>query len=209
MLAQAYWSAMALQLRSAVGLAGALLGVALGLAACGGGAPAAAAGATPTASGAGQSAGIGFSGVYPAGSRHLAPALSGPLLGGGYLNLASLRGHAVLVNFWASWCGPCQAETPTLERLSRELAPLGVRFVGVDVADSDGAALAFRARDQVSYPSLVDHAGQLLARFPGVPPSALPSSVLIDPQGRIAATWVGPVQAAGLARALRAIAGAA
>lgn len=152
---------------------------------------------------------MGFSGVYPAAQRRRAPALSGHLLGGGSLSLAALRGHVVVVNFWASWCHPCQLETPLLEQAYRAGAPWGLRVVGVDVADSSANAIAFRRHAGVTYPSVADPQGQLLARFPGVPASALPSSVIIDAQGRIAGVWVGPVSEPTLLNALRQIAGVA
>lgn len=135
--------------------------------------------------------------------------VAGKLLDGGTLSLAALRGHVVLLNFWASWCGPCRAETPTLQRLATQLAPAGVRVVGVLVADNAPAGRQFRAGLHVTYPSLVDTSGSLLNGFSGLPKSALPSSALIDASGKIAGTWIGPVQSAPLQGALESLATAA
>lgn len=166
--------------------------------------------AAPAASGTSASAtGLGFSGLIPPARRRPAAVLSGPLLGGGQLSTGALHGHVVVVNFWASWCTVCQTETPVLERAALATAPLGVHFVGVDVADSATAALAFRSAHHLTYPSLSNHQGTAMARFPGIPAAELPSTVLIDPQGRIAGTWVGAVNYAGLVRVLHSLAASA
>src|ERR1022692_4198435 len=65
-----------------------------------------------------------------------APTFSLPLVGGGSVDLAGLRGHVVVVNFFATWCPPCRAETPDLISASGAFAPRGVTFVGVDVKES-------------------------------------------------------------------------
>lgn len=152
---------------------------------------------------------IGFSGIYPSGHRHAAPAVAGELLTGGRLSVAQLRGHVVLLNFWASWCTPCQQETASLEQAFTATEALGVRFLGVNVADQPAQALAYARSHHVPYPSIEDESASLLPKFPGIPPSALPSSVILDQQGRVAATWIGAVAANRLIAVLRSLSPAA
>jgi len=121
-------------------------------------------------------------------------AVSGATLEGSRLDLTTLRGAPVVLNVWGSWCAPCRREAPTLEAAKQKLEPQGVRFVGVDTREDDAAqALAFQRRYGISYPSLVDDGGLLLALRGAVPPSSIPSTLVLDAQGRIAARISGPV----------------
>ena len=121
--------------------------------------------------------------------------LAGDLLGGGTLDLASLRGHVVVVNVWGSWCGPCKEEAPALVAAEARLAPQGVRFVGLDTRDSTAAATQFVANQHLAWPSLTDDDGGLLLAFRGkVNPSAVPATLVIDREGRVAARVLGAVR---------------
>ena len=81
--------------------------------------------------------------------RPVAPAVSGPLDGGGRLSLAADRGHVVVLNFWGSWCPACRAEAPGLAAADSRFAAAGVRFVGIDVADNQARALALDRKSVV------------------------------------------------------------
>jgi thiol-disulfide isomerase/thioredoxin len=121
-------------------------------------------------------------------------AVSGETLEGTRLDLATLRGKPVVLNVWGSWCAPCRTEAPVLEAAKRRLTPDRASFVGIDTRDDDAAqALAFQRRYQISYPSLVDDGALLLALRGAVPPSSIPSTLVLDGQGRIAARISGPV----------------
>jgi thiol-disulfide isomerase/thioredoxin len=137
----------------------------------------------------------GLDQVKPA-DRQAAPALSGAEVDGQRFDLASTRGSVTVVNFWASWCGPCRAETPNLEALSKQTAASGVRFVGVNVKDSRAAAASFIRDKGVTYPSLFDDDGSLAASWPIA--VGLPSTVVLDRQGRIAARFTAAVSSADL-----------
>lgn len=125
-------------------------------------------------------------------------ALSGSDLEGTPLDLASYRGSVVLLNSWATWCVSCQEEEPVLRAAHDSTKAAGVTFLGLDVQDDPA-----RARElDLPWPSIVDRDGALLRTIPGVPPAALPSTVILDAQGRIAARIIGPVTDAAALTAL-------
>jgi cytochrome c biogenesis protein CcmG/thiol:disulfide interchange protein DsbE len=95
----------------------------------------------------------------------------------------------VVVNFWASWCIPCEDEAPVLEQLSRRYSGR-VAFVGVDVQDSDNDARAFLARYGISYPNGPDSGGAISIDY-GM--SGVPETYFVGPDQRIARKWAGPL----------------
>jgi thiol-disulfide isomerase/thioredoxin len=137
--------------------------------------------------------------------REPLPRIAGSTLDGGTLDLADLRGRVVVLNSWASWCEPCREEVPSFVDLDERSDPDKVAVVGLDVNDQSAAADAFASELGIQYPSIVDPDGSLLRTIPGVPPSSLPSTVILDPQGRVAVRVIGatdPVELAGLVEAL-------
>jgi cytochrome c biogenesis protein CcmG/thiol:disulfide interchange protein DsbE len=96
--------------------------------------------------------------------------------------LASLRGHPVVVNKWASWCGPCRAEFPHFQKASSALGKK-VAFLGVDSNDNYGDAAEFLARYPVSYPSYKDGSNTNAQVFNGV--IAFPTTVFYDASGKL------------------------
>ena len=122
-------------------------------------------------------------------------ALSGTTLDGEPFDLADLRGRIVVLNAWASWCTPCRAETPDLVALSATSDPDDIAVVGLNVTDDADAARAFVEEFDVPYPNLSDPDGALLRTVPGVPPASLPSTVILDREGRIAARVIGMTDA--------------
>jgi cytochrome c biogenesis protein CcmG/thiol:disulfide interchange protein DsbE len=132
------------------------------------------------------------------------------LLGGGPAayrqRLAALKGHPVVVNQWASWCGPCRAEFPHFQRLGRSLGKR-VAFMGVDSMDNDGDATAFLKQYPVPYPSYKDGDGKVSQVFNGVGP--LPKTVFYDAAGKLQYVHVGQYRdEASLRRDIRRYAGA-
>jgi thiol-disulfide isomerase/thioredoxin len=140
-------------------------------------------------------------------ARQPAPPLAGKLLGGGAGSLAALRGKVVVLNSWASWCEPCRQELPALARFARSSDARTVEVLGIDVRDAPGAAAAMARTYKLGYPSLVDPTGSLLASLGSfVPPADVPSTIVVDRSGRVAAMIIGPVDGATLAKVVQRIA---
>jgi cytochrome c biogenesis protein CcmG, thiol:disulfide interchange protein DsbE len=130
------------------------------------------------------------------GERAGAPTLSLPrLFGKGRSSLAEYRGKVVLLNFWASWCEPCRAESPLLERWHRRMAKRDGTVLGVDVLDVSSDAREFIREYRLSYPMLRDRDGSSQADFGVV---GYPETVVIDRAGKVAALKRGPVDEAWL-----------
>jgi thiol-disulfide isomerase/thioredoxin len=109
------------------------------------------------------------------------PAISSPALERGTVAPKTYRGEVVVVNFWASWCGPCRKEQPGLERLWAEYGERGTQFLGVNFRDDPAAARAYLDEFDVTYPSVADD-GLIAHRF-RVP--YLPATVLVDRSGQM------------------------
>ena len=128
--------------------------------------------------------------LVPEDERVPLPAFAGETFDGSSLDLAALPKPLVL-NFWASWCGPCRAEQEGLELASRRLAGRGVRLVGVNVRDDRGAATSYLEEFGVSYPSLFDRPAVLAARLGRFAPDFPPYTLVVDGRGRVAARVFG------------------
>ena len=133
--------------------------------------------------------------VYAANDRPKAPAVSGTLLDGSAYNLASDRGHVVVLNFWGSWCAPCRVEAADIQSVHAATQAQGVDFVGVNIRDEKDAATAYEQAHGITYPSINDPAGRVALQFRQVPPSDIPSTIVIDANGHIAAVHLGSVSA--------------
>ena len=131
--------------------------------------------------------------------RRAAPALPSEVLTPPRATLASLRGKPALVNFWASWCGPCDREAPELRRFSRDLRGRAT-LVGVDWNDELSGAREFVRKNRWTFPNLRDADGVVGNRW-GL--SGLPNTFVLDGEGRIVQVLRGPQTAADLEAALQ------
>jgi thiol-disulfide isomerase/thioredoxin len=116
--------------------------------------------------------------------------------------LTALKGHPIVVNFWASWCGPCVEEMPELSQLQRDYAKKGIQFVGLGV-DSDKNVQAFLQKVKVAYPVYVTgFGGADLARAFGNTAGGLPYTVVIDAKGNVRSTKLGQIDPKALKQTL-------
>ena len=135
-------------------------------------------------------AGAGIAGSVANG---LAASAVGPA--GAQMSLANLKGHPVLLDFWASWCGPCAIEAPIVDRVSRRFEKKGLVVLGVNVSDTPDVVRAYAAQKGLSYPMVLDPGSTVSGRY-GV--KQLPSLVVIDRQGNVLAFLTGMVDEAAL-----------
>ena len=144
----------------------------------------------------------------PAEQRQPAPVDAMPVLGdtSTEISLADLTGRVVVLNFWASWCGPCRVEQPDLNEAFEILPADEIAFLGVNIEDPGEAnALAHEREFEIPYPSMYDPGNDLAAGFTGNGPRVPPSTLFLDREGRVAARVFGVIgvsEVLGLADAI-------
>jgi thiol-disulfide isomerase/thioredoxin len=141
--------------------------------------------------------------VIPADDRASAPEFSGTLLGGGKFTSAELSGDIAVLNFWGSWCAPCRVETPAFQEVYADVRDDGVAFLGLNVKEtSEQFALAFVDRFGIEFPSLFDPRGEVALAFRDYPANFIPSTIVLDRDGRVAAVYTGEISQDDLRRVL-------
>lgn len=178
-----------------------LLAASMLLAACGSSSPA------PRSSldaAAAQEAASEFTILTP-DRRTLLPTWSSTDLDGYRWSTANLVGHWVVMNFWASWCGPCIEEWPELQAAAA--AHPSVQFVGINTMDTVADAKAFLHQHPTEYRQVEDGTAHLLTSLQDMPNTTLPTTVILDQYHRVAAWKVGPVKREQLRRVLGALPG--
>lgn len=133
----------------------------------------------------------GVAAGFQVGTNALAPALQAQDLNGVPHTLASFRGKVVLLNFWASWCPPCQREMPSMERLRLRMAGRPLEIVALDSAETRDEVSTFLSRMPLGFPVLLDADGSNTRRWKVF---VLPSSFLLDAEGRVRYILTGPTE---------------
>jgi cytochrome c biogenesis protein CcmG, thiol:disulfide interchange protein DsbE len=123
------------------------------------------------------------------------------LTGDGSIDLASLRGKPVVINFWASWCNPCKSEAKVLEQAWQRYRGQGVQFVGVDFHDVTGDARRFVAAHGLTFPMVEDGSGDVTSGRYGV--SQVPETYVVGRTGKIVMHIAGPITTPSFAGAFR------
>ncbi|WP_441245535.1 TlpA family protein disulfide reductase [Kitasatospora sp. McL0602] len=153
-------------------------------------------------------AGKGGLDTATAGHRKDAPAISGTLLDGGKAALADYRGKVVVLNVWGSWCNPCRAEAKGLQEVADKFKGQDVQFLGLNTRDPDPTnAIAFEKNFGITYPSLYDPDGTQILKFPkgSLNPQAIPSTIVVDRDGKLAARSLRALSAEDLESLLKPI----
>lgn len=120
---------------------------------------------------------------------------SGTTETGETVDSAEYLGNVLVVNFWYAGCAPCRAEAPDLEKVYQETSPSGVNFLGVNVRDQAPTIDSFNERFGITYPSIIDQDGKAQLSFAAqVPPNAVPTTLVLDAQGRVAARILGQLK---------------
>jgi cytochrome c biogenesis protein CcmG/thiol:disulfide interchange protein DsbE len=122
------------------------------------------------------------------------------LEGAGKVSLGSFRGRPVVLNFWASWCGPCKSEASVLERDYARYRPRGVVFLGVDYHDLESDARHFVGVHGLTFTMLDDGSGNVTSRY-GI--KQVPETYVVSRQGRIVAHLAGPITDPGFGAEFR------
>jgi peroxiredoxin len=132
---------------------------------------------------------------YAQGQRKPPVAFTGTRYDGTRVRSGDFAGRVTVLNFWFAACAPCRVEAPRLKALHEESAARGVVFYGVNLRDERGTAEAFEQASGIAYPSFDDRDGSVLLALSGtVPPGAVPTTLVIDRQGRVASRILGELQ---------------
>ena len=143
-------------------------------------------------------AGLALPMLAGCGRAEQAPAVSYTLLDGRKSDLYALRGHVVLVNFWATDCAPCVEEMPAMAANWRRFSPQGFETLAVSMSYDPPALVSnFAQARALPFGVAIDNTGEIARRFGDV--AFTPTSVLIDKQGRIVKRWVGKTDFAAVA----------
>ena len=143
--------------------------------------------------------------TFDPGDRVVVERITGETLDGKPLTVPTGSGGITIVNAWASWCDPCREEMPILTEIASQYPPDQVMVIGLNVQDEPAQAQQFLADVGADFPSIADPDGSLLATIPGVPPKAVPSTVILDANGAVAVRIIGPLERSVVMEQIRSL----
>ena len=117
-----------------------------------------------------------------AATKRNAPDFTLPSRGGEAVTLSELKGQVVMINFWATWCGPCRQEMPLLEEMYARYNRMGFTLLGVNVEEDSRGADAYLRETPVSFPILFDNDNEVSKLYDVI---AMPSTVILDKEGNV------------------------
>lgn len=109
-------------------------------------------------------------------------------LDGNQHRLSDYRGQVVIINFWATWCPPCRAEMPSMQRAWEQLEKDGILMLGINVGEDEDTVFQFTANYPVEFPLLMDSDSRVISQWPV---RGLPTTFVIDPRGNIVYRAIG------------------
>jgi peroxiredoxin len=121
-----------------------------------------------------------------------APAISVEKLDGTRASLEDYKGKAIMLNVWATWCGPCRNELPAIQAAYEQYRDKGVEFLGVNMQEDKNTVSRFVEQYKLTYPILLDQSGSVAKAYRV---SGVPTTYFIDKEGIIRAKWVGEMNA--------------
>lgn len=140
-------------------------------------------------------AGDGSVTEFAKADRSAPVALKGTLFNGQTVKPEDLLGKVTVLNFWFAACAPCRIEAPQLEALHLDFKDQGVQFFGVNLRDEQATAEAFDKTFNITYPSFNDKDGAVLLSVSGiVPPGAVPTTLVLDKEGKVASRVLGEIE---------------
>lgn len=147
--------------------------------------------------------------TYTGSDRQQMPEVSGEDLFDPDERISSkdFRGKVLVINIWGQWCGPCRTEAPELQDVYEQTKDDGVRVLGIDVRDFDRSAPQDFMRNRgLTYPSIYDPSGRSLIGLTGYPRNVVPSTIIVDKQGRVAAVYLRDLLASDILPVVRDLA---
>jgi len=141
----------------------------------------------------------------PVASKGVAPLdFTVPLLNGEPVKLSDLKGKVIFLNFWATWCGPCRAEMPSMEAVYQKLKGRGFEILAVNIMESPETTAAFMTQNALTFPAALDASGEISNRY-GI--QAIPTSFIIDKRGLLVSRVTGSLDwnTAGIIAALETL----
>lgn len=126
--------------------------------------------------------------LSPVPDKPQAPEFELKDMDGNLRTLASYRGKPVIINFWATWCPPCRAELPSMNRGWEKIKDEGIAMLAVNVGEDEDTIFMFMGNYPIEFDLLLDHSGEIVKQWPV---KGLPTTFVLDPEGRIVYRAIG------------------